>query len=318
MNALALYRYAVPFHSAIDFNGHRLSQREGLLVKLERDGAVAWGEAAPLPGFSRESLAEAQEQLLSLMPTLKERDLLPKAATLPSVRFALSSALWQLHKTHRLPHLDPVPLLTGSSQQIIEKAANIDAKCLKLKVGRVSVEEEIRLIYSLLEQDAKRRFRLDANQRWNEQQATEFAASIPLKQVDYIEEPTASLETNLALAASLGLPLALDETTQADGYRYQPLPGVKALVLKPQLIGDLDTLARMVDQADHNGVRVVLSSAFESNLGLSTLADLAAELTPDQSPGLDTLDAFKADLITPVRQDVPCYSEDQLECLWQG
>ncbi|WP_417350013.1 o-succinylbenzoate synthase [Ferrimonas sp.] len=318
MNALALYRYAIPFHSAIDFNGHRLTQREGLLIRLEHDGAIAWGEAAPLPGFSRESLAEAQAQLLLLMPALKESDQLPEGATLPSVRFALSSALWQLHKTHRLTHLEPTPLLAGTSQQIVDKATNIDARCLKLKVGRGSVEEEIRLIYSLLEQDPKRRFRLDANQRWTEQQATEFAASIPLKQVDFIEEPTPSLETNLALAASLGLPLALDETTQAEGYRYQPLPGVKALVLKPQLIGDLDTLAKMVDQADHDGVKVVLSSAFESNLGLSTLADLAAELTPDQSPGLDTLDALQADLIMPARQGVPCYSEDQLECLWQG
>ncbi|BDY02998.1 o-succinylbenzoate synthase [Ferrimonas sp. YFM] len=318
MTALALYRYAIPFHSAIDFNGHRLTQREGLLLKLEHDGRIAWGEAAPLPGFSRESLAEAQAQLLSLMPALKESDQLPEGATLPSVRFAISCAQWQLHKTHRLTHLEAAPLLSGSSQQIIDKAASIDARCLKLKVGRMSVEEEIRLIYSLLEQDPKRRFRLDANQRWTEQQAIEFAASIPLKQVDYIEEPTPSLETNLALAASMGLPLALDETTQAEDYRFQPLPGVKALVLKPQLIGDLDTLADIVGEADHHGINVVLSSAFESNLGLSTLADLAAELTPDQSPGLDTLDALEADLIAPKRQGTPCYGEDQLECLWQS
>ncbi|TKB47928.1 o-succinylbenzoate synthase [Ferrimonas sediminicola] len=318
MNALALYRYAIPFHSAIDFNGHRLSQREGLLVKLELDGRIAWGEASPLPGFSRESLAQAQAQLLMLMPRLAPSDKLPEPATLPSVRFALSSALWKLRREHRITHQDPAPLLTGSSPQIIDKAANIDARYLKLKVGRQSVEEEIRLIYRLLEQDPKRRFRLDANRRWSEQQAAEFVAAIPLKQVDYIEEPTPSLQTNLALAESLGLPLALDETTQAEGYRYRPQPGVKALVLKPSLIGDLDTLAEMVVQAELDGVAVVLSSAFESNLGLDTLADLAAELTPDHPPGLDTLEAMKADLIMPARPGMPCLTEDQLECLWRA
>src|SRR3712207_7895160 len=50
------------------------SHREGLLVELASDrGAVGWGEASPLPGFSRENLDEAAEQLRGLATELMGR-----------------------------------------------------------------------------------------------------------------------------------------------------------------------------------------------------------------------------------------------------
>ena len=53
---LALYRYQLPFTQPLTFHGKVEVAREGLLVRIN-DG---WGEIAPLPGFSRETLAEAQ------------------------------------------------------------------------------------------------------------------------------------------------------------------------------------------------------------------------------------------------------------------
>ena len=51
---LAFYRYSLPFRQPLMFKGQRLTNREGLLVSINGQ----WGEIAPLPGFSTETLAE--------------------------------------------------------------------------------------------------------------------------------------------------------------------------------------------------------------------------------------------------------------------
>src|SRR5215210_9539023 len=59
-----LYRYSLPFSQPLKLEGTTLYRREGLLLRLAGDdGSEGWGETAPLPGFSMESLVEAAAQL---------------------------------------------------------------------------------------------------------------------------------------------------------------------------------------------------------------------------------------------------------------
>ncbi len=68
-----LYRYHLPLSEPLQSKGTTLRHREGLLVELAGDGgAVGWGEAAPLPGFSRENPDEAAEQ--AMIGTRREMD----------------------------------------------------------------------------------------------------------------------------------------------------------------------------------------------------------------------------------------------------
>lgn len=287
-----LFRYRLPLQTPLTFSGLTLNVRRGILIRLERDGKVAWGDCAPLPGFSQDSLGENQAALLRWLGD--DRVTLP-----PAAQCALDLALWQLDQQPAVHVPENVPLLVGSPEQ---QLAQFDAlastpRLVKLKVARAAVEQEIALVYALLERYPRLRLRLDANRGWDFDTAATFAAAVPLANIDYVEEPCAELSDSLALYRQLGLPLALDETTQSPHYRYQSLPGVKALVLKPTLIGSLEWLRQLVAQANADGVEVVLSSSFESNLGLDTLARLSAELTPFALPGLDTLSALGADLV---------------------
>jgi len=85
-----------------------LHERRGLLLRLEgADGAVGWGEAAPLPGFSTETLDEATHRLrrraeelsgVELMESVID-DVLRRQAgdeEPPSVQFAVTSAIAEL------------------------------------------------------------------------------------------------------------------------------------------------------------------------------------------------------------------------------
>ncbi len=88
-----------------------------------------------------------------------------------------------------------------------------------------------------------------------------------------------------------------------------PLPGMKAcasrilplwlkraraVVIKPTLTGSLEKVREQVQAAHALGLTAVISSSIESSLGLTQLARIAAWLTPDTIPGLDTLDLMQA------------------------
>ena len=63
-------------------------------------------------------------------------------------------------------------------------------------------------------------------------------------------------------------------------------------------------------------MRCIISSSLESSLGISDLAHLAAILTPDEIPGLDTLSAFSQDLVVSSGKK-HCLTLAQLEPIAQ-
>ncbi|MBS0976327.1 o-succinylbenzoate synthase, partial [Serratia rubidaea] len=63
-----VYRYRLPMEAGIVLRHQRLKTRDGLLVHLQQCERSGWGEVAPLPEFSHESLEQAQQALLSWLP----------------------------------------------------------------------------------------------------------------------------------------------------------------------------------------------------------------------------------------------------------
>ena len=64
-----LYRYQLPFTQPLKFHGHTIQQREGLLLHW----GSSWSEIAPLPGFSRETLEEAQQETIAFLTAFKAK-----------------------------------------------------------------------------------------------------------------------------------------------------------------------------------------------------------------------------------------------------
>ncbi|KAE8438929.1 o-succinylbenzoate synthase [Vreelandella piezotolerans] len=285
--ARALYRYALALTRPLTLNGERLTQREGLLVNI--DGQ--WGEIAPLPGFSCETLAQAEAEALAYLAAF-ERGEVP-TPQLASVQFGLGCArrAWP----ERLPQSPaPYPLLQGTPAHLmIEIEVRLKAwrtappERLKLKVARYPINEELALIKRISERLPTTRLILDANGGFTREQARRFCAGLPPGQIDYLEEPCAALTDTQAVAEATGVPFALDETLSRQR-PWQAHPQLAALVIKPTLIGSLAACQALVERARALGLRVVVSSSFESELGLELLSRLAREWAPGEPPGLDT------------------------------
>ena len=87
-------------------------------------------------------------------------------------------------------------------------------------------------------------------------------------------------------------------------------------MIKPTLTGSLDKVREQVAAAHTAGLTAVISSSIESSLGLTQLARIAAWLTPDTVPGLDTLNLMQAQLIRQwPGSTLPCLDVGALEPL---
>ena len=61
---ITLYHYALPCQTGVVLRKQPLNIREGLIIQLNQQGKIGLGEIAPLPGFSQESLKEAQAAVI--------------------------------------------------------------------------------------------------------------------------------------------------------------------------------------------------------------------------------------------------------------
>lgn len=266
----------------------------------------------PLSGFSRESLDEVQQALTALLPKLQNQSIAclleqAEASRYPSIAFGLS--LLHAKLSGKLDALRPlttvVPLIyqptDAPKAELLAKIASLDSSVhsVKVKVAQTSMEDELNLIYGILSQRPDLKLRLDANRGFSLEQALDFAACLPLDSIEYIEEPCKQPRDNPSLYCAIPLPYALDESLNNPHYQFVPQEGLTALVIKPMLLGSIEKLECLIDTAQRYGVRCILSSSLESSLGINDLANLAAILTPDEMPGLDTLGAFSQDLLVP-------------------
>lgn len=322
LKAVQLFEYELPLIQPIVARYQSITSRRGLLVKLSTESAkIGWGEIAPLPGASRESLELAKQQVLKLKSSLMGSDL-PDELTpagkgwsrwklqgnlAPSVRCGLELALWNLHSTEEPRKTVLVNgLLSGSRDEILHwayESHRLGYKAVKLKVGVRPVEEEIEITWKVRDIIGDRvRLRLDANRRWSLSQAVRFGKGVLSCDIDYIEEPTADPSDLEAFVSECGLRTALDETLSDSPIKiFDEIHGIKAIILKPTLLGGFRRTRDLAQRAEGAGIQPVVSSCFESGIGILGLARFAAFLSVEHIPaGLDTYRWLKADLLTPM------------------
>lgn len=311
-----------------------ITARDMLIVQVITDkGMIGFGEAAPLPGVSREPLKKARHQLDLLAEDWSGREVpalgpdliyycqraLDKNLVCASVKFALESALLMavsrtlgtapcnILMNGSAKGVQSAGLLQGSLAETVEQAKAQKAQGIsvfKLKVGNRNVALDIRKveeIKSVIGPSAT--LRLDANGSWRFDEALLFAQNIGKNQIDYFEEPCAQIEKWEDLYRKTDIPLAADESlSRFDPSDLAGLHGLTCFVVKPTVYGGVTGFWSLHEMAKVHAKRVVVSSAFESGIGTVMLANLAAisgEVAGLGSFGWLAEDALRTPLFTP-------------------
>jgi o-succinylbenzoate synthase len=300
--------------------------RRTLIVQI-RDGLgrVGQGEAAPLPGYSLDTLAAA-EQALTRIPAAELQQVLllerPVAllravaalvpAELPSARFALETALldrlgieqqrplWsllaellpaavppltELPLCALLPSADPTQALRAAAQHF-----GLGVRCFKLKIGPDRLQPAQAELLAALRAELGDRIalRLDANQSLLRAELRATFDALARYRPEFVEEPLADAQRGELDTLPCGW--ALDESLQRiDALRLQSLsssPACRALVLKPTALGGFGSCAELAAHARARGKAVVVSHALEGPFGWLACVHLALALGPGAAAGL--------------------------------
>ena len=293
--------------------------REGLALTVTDGACEGHAEAAPLPGFSPDSL-EAAERALSALPwdriDLDDDDPLTLAARhlgddVPAARFALETALLDLAARRRGLS---VGAMLGASDRVasIRSAALIDdldnavahalsaiaagAQALKVKIGRLGRgDDEAALLRTLrreLGEDVL--LRVDANGALSGR-SDPLIPVLAEVNVEFCEEPFA-LEDLLA-GPPLPVPVGLDESLA-----HRPERALRALdrglasvvVLKPALLGGMGRALAFAESANTRGARALISHLFDPPRAFAACGQLALALGDESVHGLGSYAGLNA------------------------
>ena len=320
MRSAQVYRWQVPMDAGVVLRDRRLKTRDGLFVRLGDGAGEGWGEIAPLPSFSSESLDDAQAAAIAWAGAWRNGEEIALPA-LPSAAFGISCALAEL--AGALPQeadFRAAPLCTGDPDELLPLLQQMPGeKVAKVKVGLWEAVRDGMVVNLLLEAIPDLTLRLDANRAWTPLKAQQFAKYVNpdvRSRIAFIEEPCRTRDDSRAFARETGIAIAWDESLREADFRFCAEPGVRAVVIKPTLTGSLQKVREQVTAAHALGLTAVISSAIESSLGLTQLARIAAWLTPGTLPGLDTLNLMQAQLVRRwPGSGLPCITLDNLDPL---
>lgn len=281
----SFFRYDIPLRFPLKLGGDMtLSSRKGFLVRCRAGDAEGWGDIAPLDGYSRETFAEVEREILG-----------DDHLSLPSIRCGLEWAESALREASA-GAVDAVEI----ARLIPRDQSTIDAEpgsTVKVKVGRADVQQDIERVNRLVAGHPELIFRLDANRAWNLDEAMTFARAVDGTRIEFIEEPLKTFADYEAFDRETPVGFALDESLMDQS--PWPWHNLRALVIKPTLLGGFSVVDELIQWAQYHDRYAVISSMYESGVGIRRLATLAAERTPGIPAGLDTYSWLADDVVTP-------------------
>ena len=264
--------------------------REGMLLK----GDAGWGEFSPFwdygPHECRPWLAAAREAADVGWPE-PVRSAVPVNVTVPAV---------------------------GPERATEIVRASSGCRTAKVKVaepGQTEADDLARVEAVRSALGPSGRVRVDANGAWDVDTAVRMIHTLDHWDLEYVEQPCASVEELAAVRRAVDVPVAADESIRRaeDPLRVARLAAADVAVLKVQPLGGVRACLRI---AEAIGLPVVVSSALETSVGLAAGVALAAALPElPYACGLATMQLLDGDVTSaafrvvdgslPVRRPEP-------------
>lgn len=201
----------------------------------------------------------------------------------------------------------------GSYDEMVRRAEEklkAGFRCLKFKIGAIDRDCEFAMI-----REVRKRFdkdtleiRVDANGAFKPDEALGILEELATLHIHSIEQPIAAgqHEAMAELCRKSPVPIALDEELigiSGDSNKRALLREIRPqyIILKPALCGGFSGASEWMSLAEEYGIGHWITSALESNVGLSALAQWTAARNPSMPQGLGTGNVFVNNFPSPLR-----------------
>lgn len=273
------------------------------------------GECSIIPKLSPDYESDEQyeakvEEVVNHINTYIEN--IDKLTSFPSIYFGLEMALLDLKNGGKRMFFDtdfyhgkkalPINGLIwmGSPdfmEEQIQEKLSAGFSCIKMKIGAIDFEEELRLLKMIrLKYSAEKiTLRVDANGAFSPSDAYEKLNELAKLDIHSIEQPIKQGQWNEMneLCQNTPLPIALDEELighytlkekQTVLEKIQP----QFIILKPSLVGGFKGTQEWIELAGSMNVPWWITSALESNIGLDAIAQFTSIYPISLPQGLGT------------------------------
>ena len=278
---------AVPMR--VRFRG--VTVREAVLL----DGPHGWGEFAPFVEYDD---AEAAAWLASGLEAAWQG--------------------WPLARRDRVSVNATVPAITaGQVPTILDRFGDCGTVKVKVAEPGQSLADDLARVGAVRRCRPEAAIRVDANGAWSVDEALIALRSLVEVGLQYAEQPCASVEELVALRELLDhegvpVPLAADESIRKadDPLRVARSGAIDVAVVKVAPLGGVAATLAVAEELSRLGVRLVVSSALDTSVGIA--AGVAAAATLQKEPlacGLGTVALFASDVcadpLLPVSGELP-------------
>ena len=315
-------KLAMPFFTSAG----KIEERKGFIISLkDLSGTEGIGEAAPLPEFGSESYEDdaaalkninlrLKFDLNNLLPSVEES--LSEFSYLPALRSGLEQAMLNLICVGRKTTLSelfnkPVArniVVNGiiglvNPDEAVERTRELKAKgfrTIKIKTGREDFEEDFETIKNIRDEAGHNlKLRLDANGKWDTQSAINNLRRFEQFDIEYFEQPVASINDFPGICRETSIPLAADESVRSydDAVNIIRHNLASVVILKPMMLGGLAATMKIIDEAEKKNLKVVITSSFETSIGRSAAVFAAGILKNQTAHGLAVADYFKNTIV---------------------
>ena len=277
------------------------TERKSWLVEATDGERRGVGECAPLPDLSCDARTDYAEVLRRFCDDVERTGQIDVEAMrdYPSMLFGLETALGMMdgHTLFDTPFTrgeEGIPInglvWMGSYEEMLarmEQKLEQGFRCVKLKIGAIDFESELEMVKRIRQRFSHHdvEIRLDANGGFKFEEALYKLELLSQYVVHSIEQPIRQGQwANMAeLCRDAPLLIALDEEligVNDPETKRQLLNIIKPayIILKPSLHGGMTGCREWIAAARDMGIGSWITSALESNVGLSAIAQFCSDV----------------------------------------
>lgn len=324
----ASYRkYVLNFKQASGTSRGILKTKETWFLVLESNTKKGIGECGLFRGLSIDDLPNYESKLQWVCENIELGldVLLFNLVEYPSIQFGLEMAFKSLESEN--PFKLFLSKFTKSEDSIsingliwmgtktfmkhqIQEKINSGFKCIKMKIGAIDFDQEIKLLKSIRKEFTEKdiELRVDANGAFSNNEALEKLKTLSDLDLHSIEQPIkqGQIQDMASLCEKTPLPIALDEEligVFSETKKQELLQTINPqyVILKPSLIGGFRGSDEWIGFAEKQNIGWWITSALESNVGLNAIAQYTYKKQNDLPQGLGTGSLFTNNINSPLK-----------------
>ena len=328
-NLIATFtKHILQFKQASGTSRGVLRTKESWFIHLtdKATGNQGIGECGLLKGLSIDDRPDYEATLQKVCDNISNHQwwLVKRLLEFPSIQFGLEMALQDLKTQEHI--LFPSKFTEGKKaipinglvwmgteefmRTQIEDKLGKGFDCVKMKIGAIDFETEIALLKSIRKRFSKEtiELRVDANGAFQVgEDVLSKLNTLSKLDIHSIEQPIrqGQIEAMRDLCKITPVPIALDEELIGvfENEKKQELIRLiqpQYIILKPSLIGGFKGSQEWIDAAGEYDIPWWVTSALESNIGLSAIAQWTCTLGNSLPQGLGTGSLYNNNFTSPL------------------